>query len=211
VNEHIEMILDRPTGQKVGILLVSVIFIFGIFWFWYYSPVLEELVDIREKIDGSNGLKVQIAAEKGITKNLDSYLKEVDRLDYEFVQALSKLPDQKEIDLLLTQISDLARDAGLEIRLFKPRTEKKMDYYAEVPVELELTGTYHEMAAFFDEVGHLDRVVNLDRFEMVQPKVQPEKVSLSGSVVATTFRFLSEEERPDPNENANTKGKRRRR
>ncbi len=207
MNKHIENILERPTLHKVGILCASVAFIITVFWTSFISPVFTELSEIDKKINGADGYRIQIATQEGIAANLDSFREEVAKLDVELKKALQQLPNEKEIDDLLSQVSTLGRDAGLDIGLFKPQAEKKKDYYAEVPVEMEIAGTYHQIATFFDEVGHLDRIVNLDEFRMTEPKVGEEQVALKGSVVATTFRFLREEERPKVTDKS---GKRRR-
>ena len=85
--------------------------------------------------------------------------------------------------------------------------ERIRDFYAEVPVELKVKGTYHELASFFDEIAHLNRVVNVQDFTMDKPKMSDEGMLLDTTVVVTSFRFLDESERPD-NEK---KGKKRRR
>lgn len=205
----IENILEKSTKQKIAMLLGLEVLMLAIFYFSFLSPVVTEFAELRNLIDGTEGLRVQIATQEGIAENLDTFRTEVAKLDVELKKALQQLPNEKEIDDLLAQVSTLAREAGLEIRLFKPQAEKKKDYYAEVPVELALTGTYHQLATFFDEVGHLDRIVNLDTFSLSQPRIGEEEVLLKSSLIATTFRFLREDERPKPNTDG--KGARHRR
>ncbi len=193
-----------PAQVKIGILCGTIALIGGLFWWFMYMPVSEELVTAQEEIDT---LKLQIAEKVGIAANLDKFEDEVSRLDKELERALRELPDKKEIDQLLDRISDKARDAGLEIQLFQPQGERIQDFYAEVPVELEVSGTYHELASFFDEIAHLSRVVNVQDFTMDKPKKAPAGVMLDTRVVVTSFRFLDESERPDTDK----KGKKRRR
>ena len=77
----------------------------------------------------------------------------------------------------------------------KPSGDRKRGFYAEVPVNIEVEGTYHQVATFFDELGRMDRIVNVGEFDMQNPVVAEESIVLNTSVVATTFRFLSEAER----------------
>lgn len=210
MNAFLENLLERPTKQKIAMFVGMLSVILGGFWFMGFGPVYEELSRINNDIHGTNGLKVQIAAEEAIAENLPKFEKEVARLDIELKKALLQLPNEKEIDHLLAQVSDLGRDAGLDIRLFKPDNERKKDYYAEVPVQLEVAGTYHQIATFFDEVGHMDRIVNLAEFTLLDPRVQEEEVTLKSTVVATTFRFLDESERIELEKANNKKGGRKR-
>ena len=130
-------------------------------------------------------------------------------LNFELDKALKELPDKKEIDQLLLKVSDRAKDSGLDIKLFKPRPEEKRDFYAAVPVDIEASGSYHQVATFFDEVGHLDRIVNLDNLAISDPIVDKKNVTLKTTVTATAFRFLDESERPQVEEQKEKKRRRK--
>ncbi|MCC6220342.1 MAG: type 4a pilus biogenesis protein PilO [Deltaproteobacteria bacterium] len=200
MNSQLENILQLPIQHKILIMLASLLLIGGAFWYLFYSPVYESYAETKKKVDGENGLRYQIAQQKAIAANLDKFLVEVDRLEVELKKALTELPDKKEIDELLAKVSSVGKDSGLDIQLFKPRHEEKKDYYAEVPVELIVSGSYHQVATFFDEVGHLSRIVNLDEFHMREPELIDNAMALQANVVATTFRFLDENERPQVEE-----------
>lgn len=208
INPYIQNVLELPKPHKIGIVAGSVLLIAGFFWFVLIAPAYDELDKAQTAISGPNGLQSQISQQRGIAANLDKYRAEVESLDIELKKALTELPDKREIDVLLAQVSTLGRDSGLEVRVFKPRDEQKKDYYAEVPVEMEMYGSYHQLATFFDEVGHMDRIVNLGEFDMREPEISDEAVYLKSKVVATTFRFLDENERPDT-EDEGTDRKRR--
>ena len=209
MNESLEAIFELPGKTKLVIVVGTVVAIFAVFWFAIYSPLAEEYAALSESIDGPQGLRSRISQKEGIARNLGKFRKEVERLDGELAEALKELPDKREIDQLLSRVSDKARDAGLEIKRFRPQGEQKKDYYAEFPVELEVTGTFHQVATFFDEVGRMERIVNLGQVSMTDPVVTPEKVSLKTSVVATSFRFLEESERPAQQDEQNDKKRRR--
>jgi type IV pilus assembly protein PilO len=207
VNEKLESLYFLPSSAKWGILFGSVAVIVGGFYFLSLSPKYDELGQREEKIKKT---RMMIAEKEGIARNIGAFRKEVDRLNEELTKALKELPDKKEIPQLLAKVSDKARDTGLEIRLFKPQAEVKRDFYSEVPVEVEVSGTYHQVATFFDEVGRLERIVNLDQFQMVEPEIEDDKVLLKTAVVATSFRFLDESERPQQEEENDKKRRRRR-
>lgn len=208
MNEKIEELLELPSLHKVAIIFACVGLIAVIYWMNFYSPIADDLEKLTKKVDGRNGLAYQVAQQEAIAANLEKFSTEVARLNVELNKALAELPDKKEVGLLLQKVSDRAHDAGLEVRVFKPQSVEKKDFYAEVPVLVEVTGTYHQVATFFDEVGRLDRIVNLDNFDMKEPQVSEDVVSLTTSVVATAFRFLDEGERPNSEKG---KGKRHRR
>ena len=126
---------------------------------------------------------------------LDEYDGEVAVLDERLADAITRLPDQQEIPELLSSISTLGRDSGLDILVFRQRPEGYREFYAEVPVDMQVRGTYHQVASFFDEVGRLDRIVNVTNIEIGNPNVADDALVLEASSTVTTFRFLSEAER----------------
>lgn len=210
MNQTLENILELPLPQRLGVLAGALILVTAGFYFGFYSTSAEKLSELRDQIEGPNGLRVQIAQQRGIASHLEEFKMEVAALDVELKRALAQLPDSKEIPTLLSKISDKARDAGLDVRLFKPQAEAKQDFFARVPVQIEVDGTYHQVATFFDEVGHLDRIVNISEISLVEPNITDEAVTVKTSLVATAFRFLDESERPKENDEGGTANRRRR-
>jgi type IV pilus assembly protein PilO len=209
LNERLERIFESPAQIKLGILFGSIVALFAAFYLLYYSEVSDSIDQLSAKLEGPKGLRAQIIEKEGIARNLDLYEKEVEMLDVQLKLALRELPDKREIYLFLDSISDKARNAGLDVPLFQPQPELKRDFYAEVPVQISVRGTFHQVATFFDEVGHLERIVNIDRFQMGQPWQEKERIQLTTNLTATTFRFLDESERPKIEEKQTGKTKRR--
>ncbi|MCB0352083.1 MAG: type 4a pilus biogenesis protein PilO [Bdellovibrionales bacterium] len=195
MNDVIKGILERPTGQKVGIIVGVLVFSTYIFWQYFYKKPSEDLQSHREQIET---LESKILTEKRLARNLDKVRQQVKELDEKLAFALQELPDKREIDDLLSSISDLASDAGLEVSLFKPLPENKRDFYAEVPVSITVAGTFHQIATFFDEVGQLPRIVNIDEITIREPDVKEAAVRVRADCTATTFRYLDESERVKP-------------
>ena len=193
MNVQIEKIFELSLPKKLGIMFGSIALIGGGYWMLFYSSTITDISTVTSEVDR---MKSEIAEKQVVAANLPQFESEVERLDEELTKALTELPDKKEVDELLDKISDKARDAGLDVRLFKPQAEQKKDFYAEVPVEIEIGGTYHQVATFFDEVGHLERIVNIDQFSLEKPEETDGRIMVNASVVATSFRFLDESERP---------------
>lgn len=204
MNETLENIFEQPTSVKVGILGGALALVLVGYWLMFYGALVEQKTQLTADIDQR---RLEVAEKQGIVANLDRFTAEVDKLDIELAKALKELPDKGEIHLLLAKISDKAQDSGLDIKLFQPSPEVKRDFYAEVPVAIEVDGTFHQVATFFDEVGHLDRLVNLLDFSLIDPSAEDSQSVIKTTVVAKAFRFLDESERPKPQEE--TKGKRR--
>src|SRR5262249_41619659 len=91
--------------------------------------------------------------------------------------------------------SSLGSDSGLVIIVFRQKPEEFQDFYAQVPVEVRVKGTYHQVGSFFDKIGRLNRIVNVGDILLKEPKVTGESVLVASSFTATTYRFLDEAER----------------
>jgi type IV pilus assembly protein PilO len=95
----------------------------------------------------------------------------------------------------LSTLSNKAREAGLEILLFRPRAETFQEFYAEIPVDIVVKGGFFNAVAFFDDVSKLNRIVNIDNIDFKNPRVGGDQVTMDISNLATTYRFLDEAER----------------
>ncbi|MFN8390493.1 MAG: type 4a pilus biogenesis protein PilO [Bdellovibrionota bacterium] len=193
MNELLEKIIELPMAARGAILGVFAAVIIGLYYIMFFGPVSEQLATMDAD---TKRIKDEVALKTRIVSQLPKFLAEVERLDVELKKALAELPDNKEIAQLLEKVADKAKESGLDVHLFRPKAEQRRDFYAEVPVEIEVGGGYHQVATFFDEVSHLERIVNIDQFSMVEPKRGETGLNLKTSLVATSFRFLDESERP---------------
>jgi type IV pilus assembly protein PilO len=172
----------------VGVALLLSLF----YWNFSYSQNATVLNEKRARLDE---LETQQKTKERQIAQLEALRQQVKVLDAKLREALAQLPDQKEIPDLLSTVSSLGRESGLEILLFRQRPETMQDFYAEVPVEMSMRGTYAQLTEFFDKVGGLNRIVNVKDITMRSPVVSEGRVLLSTSCSAVTFRFLSEDER----------------
>lgn len=192
MNELLDNILERPTGQKVAILVVTIILISALYYSFLYSPRAEEVAKLSDSVEIARNEKM-VKTQK--SANLPRLRKDLLQLDAELKLAVAQLPDKKEIADLLSGISAKAQQSGLDVLLFRPRAEHFQDFYAEVPVDITVKGNFHNTVNFFDEVGHLNRLVNIDSIGFKNPTVKGDNVVLETTSVATAFRFLDDAER----------------
>jgi type IV pilus assembly protein PilO len=192
VNQLLDNILERPMNQKIAILVVIVILLTALFYSFLYSPRADEVANLMGSVEIARNEKM-VKTQK--SANLPSLRKDLLQLGAELRLAVAQLPDKKEIADLLSGISAKAQQSGLDVMLFRPRAEKLQDFYAEVPVDLTVKGNFRDTVNFFDEVGHLNRLVNIDSIGFKNPTVNGDNVVLETTSVATAFRFLDDAER----------------
>jgi type IV pilus assembly protein PilO len=168
-----------------------VLFMAGVYWFTFFDAKQKELAAANEKL---GQLQNELAESRTLAADLPRFKAELDRLNAELTEALRQLPNDKELPGLLTDITTLGKNAGLEFKAFIPQEEVDKGFYAEVPINIELIGGFHELATFFDELTRLDRIVNVTNFRVDEVNVQPNQIELRIGGVATTFRFISPEE-----------------
>jgi len=192
MKEFIDRILNRPRQQKIGILAVLIIIFLALDYSFLYFPRSGQISGLMEDIDNA---RVERDKKKKLAADLPKLQQQLHELDGRLKEAVAQLPDRKEIPDLLSSISTKAKEAGLEILLFRPRAENLQEFYAEIPVDIVVRGGFHNLVAFFDEVGRLKRLVNIQNIEIKSPRTKDEQVSVETATLATTFRFLDEAER----------------
>lgn len=192
MNELLDNVLERSGVQKVGILAITIILIGALFYSFLYSPRADELAKLSDSVEIARNEKM-VKTQK--SANLARLRKDLQLLDTELKLAVAQLPDKKEIAELLSGISAKAQQAGLDVLLFRPRPETFQDFYAEVPVDITVKGNFHNTVSFFEEVGRLNRLVNIDNIGFKNPTTAGDSVVLETTSVATAFRFLDEAER----------------
>jgi type IV pilus assembly protein PilO len=192
LNDLLDKILDRSKAQKIGILAVIVVLLAALDYSFLFEPHANEIAQLTESVEiarNERDKKHQQAA------NLPRLQKELSELDVKLKKAVAQLPNKKEMDELLRRIATKAQESGLEVLLFRPRGENYQDFYAEVPLDITVKGNFHNAISFFDGVGRLNRLINIDNIGFKNPVVAGDQVTLETTSVATAFRFLDEAER----------------
>ena len=135
-------------------------------------------------------LKEQYASKKAKAINFQLYVQQLQEIEQSFGALLKQLPNKAEMDALLTDINQAGLGRGLQFELFKPAAnERAADFYAELPINIKITGNYHDMGAFASDVAQLPRIVTLN-----DVSVNNDKGVLTMDAVAKTFRYLDEDE-----------------
>jgi type IV pilus assembly protein PilO len=192
LNAALEKILDRPKGQKLGILVGLIILLSAAFYSFVYSPQADEVAKLNESIEAARNEK---SIKQKRAANLPKLQQELGELDLRLKEAIAQLPSKKEIADLLSSVAAKAQESGLDINLFRPKPESYKDFYAEIPVDINIKGTFHNVIIFFDAIGRLTRLINIDNVGFKNPKVTGEQMVLEFTTTATTYRFLEEAER----------------
>lgn len=192
MNQLLENILERPTIQKIGILVVTVILVSALYYSFVYSPRSDEIAKLADSVEIARNEK---NAKQLKAANLVRLRRDIEQLEMQLKKAVAELPNQKQIAALLVNISAKAQQAGLDVLLFRPRAENFQEFYAEVPVDITVKGNFHNTVSFFDEVGRLNRLVNIDNIGFKNPTISGDRVILETTSVATAFRFLDDAER----------------
>ncbi len=187
----IEKFLKLPNNQKYAVMLLIFIFIGAGFFFGLYKPKMKELKELQGKLAE---LTSQIQENKRIADNLPKYKKDFEQLKRDLDSALTELPNQKEIPSLLTSITSKGKEAGLDFLLFKPKPEEPKDFYAAVPVDISVSGSYFNLAKFFVAVSNLPRIVNISDVSVSDIKNVGGRMVMKVNCLATTFRFIDKKE-----------------
>jgi type IV pilus assembly protein PilO len=188
-----EQLLDRiakaPAAVKYGGLATVVVLLFvGNFFF-----LIQPLQDRRaEQENQQRQLDRQLAEKQEIAQNLNDRRREMEILEQKLAEALTELPERKELEELLSQLNDVGRKSGLEIARVEPGGESSAGFFAKIPVKMQVTGNYHEIALFLQEVANLRRIVNVNNIKLTSPVMKNDKVVLSSEFLATTFRFVEQ-------------------
>ena len=202
MGDFLEKFAKTPPLQKMlGLLLLSGLIVV-VYYFMVYDPQRTTQKRLRAQL---GTLEQELEEKRQIARNLVKYRREVERLDQQLKESLALLPKKSEIPSLLQKISNLAEKSGLVIDLFEPLPEEVVGFYAKVPVNIDLRGSYHEIAVFFDKVAKLSRIVNIGNIKLSDPTDKSGKIVLKSSCVATTFRFV------EPKEAGGGKGKKKKR
>lgn len=201
----LDTILALDRRKKILILGGVLVLLTALYVWLLFLPSLETIQKLDKQL---SALLDQKAEKEAIVANLDAFKREYKRLEQSLMKAMAQLPDKKEIPSLLENISNLGRESGLDVALFKPGAQKAKDFYAEVPVEIKLVGTYHNLLSFFYKVANLPRIVNISDLSIDKSKDGPSPTTLDTECKATTYKFLEESERPAPAEAGKPSGAR---
>lgn len=193
MNALIERLFELPPRQRILVMVASVAAVVLLYAYFLYWP---REAQIEEQTKQVENLRHDRDRKAALVRDLEKARKEVQKLDGDLRTAVAQLPDTKEIPELLSAVSSLGIESGLEIVQFKQREEQYEEFYALVPVDISVRGTFHQAVTFFDKVGRMPRIVNVADVSIKAPqRIEGNEVLLDTSCAAITFRFLDDAER----------------
>jgi type IV pilus assembly protein PilO len=182
-----------PLGQKVGAVAAFVILLTAANWYFFVDPMQTQ---ITQKQGQLRALEDELIQKQSIANNLAQFKHEKEILERRLAQALTELPNEANIDDLIRSLAEIGTKSGLTINTIDPQAEQRQSFYASIPIVMSVTGNYHEIGVFLDSVSKLARIVNVTNIKMGAAKFTNDKIVVSASYVATTFRFLPPEAAP---------------
>jgi type IV pilus assembly protein PilO len=185
--EKLDKVLKLPKAVRFGILAGIGALICTGYYFGFYQESSLELDRLRGE---EANLQRKLSEVRLIAGNIVAFETEIDGLKIKLKKALRQLPNEKQLEVLLTDISNLGKTAGVEIRSFVRKEEIFHDFYAEVPIAIQLDGEYHDIGKFFELLSKLKRIVNMGTLKIVVAKESLDSTRLKVTGVATTFRFI---------------------
>jgi len=183
-NPFLEKIEKMRMAHRVLILVGSIVLLGGLFVWLVVVPRTSEIAKTKKEIATLNQRLNQARIR---ARNLKKFEAEQAEVSAQFREALKLLPNKREIPSLLRTITKLGTDSHLDFLLFSPKKEKTRNFYIEIPVAIKVSGTYHDVASFFDKVGRMERIVNI--LDVSMKPVKPLSTTLITTCNAVTYRF----------------------
>lgn len=180
----IEWVEARTKLQRVLIYASAIILLVGSFTYFAYLPKHKEIGRLESEY---KKLSQKLDRAKKTAKQLNFYRTKMKAAEAQFKIVMKALPEKEEIPTLLNGIAQAARDAGLDITKFQPNPEIAKEFYAEVPITINVSGNYHNVAVFFDRISNLPRIVTIGAVKLLPEK---EGLKLSTSCTAVTYKFI---------------------
>jgi type IV pilus assembly protein PilO len=176
-----------PLAGQLGVSAVIAALICGGFYYFWYSDALDQQ---RQKETRLADLQKQIRALEATANRLPEFQREVQALEARLETLKRILPPEKEMPDLMRRIQYLAAQSSLHIRRFNPAAVVTKDFYQEVPVSIDVEGTYHNMGAFLDRVSRMSRLVNMTDLKIKAQSTQTLNNTIAVTSTATTYVYL---------------------
>jgi len=202
MHPQVEKFINLPMKQKMAGLGLVLITIGAGFFFGLEKPKLTELNELQAKLDK---LRSDVSETRRLANNLPKFRAEYEGLKKDLDNALTELPNSKEIPALLTSITSAGKSSGLDFLVFRPKPEIPKEFYAEVPVDIAVSGPFFGIANFFVAVSNLPRIVNISNVAFSDIKNDKGRNVVRVNCQATTFRFLDKKEIKDPKDEKKNK------
>jgi|TARA_B110000977_G_C11048747_1_gene481540 type IV pilus assembly protein PilO len=188
-----ENIGQAPISVKLSILLLIFMAVIGTGLFYDTN---DQFIQLEQHEKKEIKLKGEFKIKANKAAKLEIFKQQLEKMQVSFGALLRQLPEKTDVESLLVDISQTGLASGLEIKKFKPDIEKKKIFYAELPIILEVSGSFHQLASFISGIAALPRIVTIHDLKL-SPITNEDNTShnkLSMSAIAKTYRYLQEDE-----------------
>lgn len=180
-----------PTPVKLVLLSFLFLLLVGLGYWFMWSPQIDEFDQAQSK---EQELRQVFVAKKNQAVKIEAYKQQMIDIEKTFGALLKQLPDKSQMDGLLTDINQAGLGRGLEFDLFKPGQETIADFYAEMPIQIKIKGSYDDVGAFASDISRLSRIVTLNDISIAPLNKDMKDGPLSLEAVAKTYRYLDASE-----------------
>ncbi len=182
-----------PFAAKVGVGAALAILVFFTYWFIFYS-------DVASKIEGAQRQKASLHEELAAQQQAEAtYFADRGELALREQRAreLNKvLPPEPQEDAFLSSVQQASNAAGIDLKGYAPQDEVPLSFYAKIPMRIDLSGRFHQIAKFAYELGKIDRIINVEDIELTEPALVGDEVILKGRCLATAFHAIKPKAAP---------------
>ncbi|MCL4478147.1 MAG: type 4a pilus biogenesis protein PilO [Deltaproteobacteria bacterium] len=185
--------LSKLTLQQkillIGVIMILVVLLDLYLWPGYFAE-RNKLAVLKAQ---EQNIQAKVLETQAITAHLNEFQDELDKLNEQLKEALTKLPNTEEIDKYLLTINTLAKTTDINVLQIQPQAEQNKGFYAEIPVSINVTGRYQDIATFLDKLTHLQRIVNVSALNLkIKGQSSIGKTILNASFITTVFRFVEQ-------------------
>ncbi len=193
MNTLVDRLAERSRTQRALMGVGGLLAVAAVMWQFVVSPCVNEYHSLNATVLNNDR---EILVEQKVASRLDRAKVSLSEVETRRRDVRSQLAEKSQVDDLLRDISASAQDAGLDLKLFQRKEERVGRFYAEIPVAVSVSGSFHDIVKFFDTVNHLPGLVTVDRVSFSSPKEVEDRTIAYVDLVVTAHRLLTEQERP---------------
>ena len=181
---------EKPWYYALAVgLITSLVLCFAIHWF-VFKPMNEQIAAKKTELEGLNQ---EIAKGRAAERKLSQFREEVKRLELELSKLLQILPSKRNTEELIKRIETLTRQGDFTLLKFAPGEFVQKEFYAEWPIDIQIQGTYHNLALFFDRMSRFSRIINVEDLKINHLDAVAGK-SIAAQFIAKTFIYTGDQE-----------------
>lgn len=185
-----------PKWQRWAAVGGVLALIFGVYFYFFYMEGVTQISSLSADL---KTVETNLEKTRQLAKKLPELKEKIANLEKDLLEARKELPGEKEIPSFLKTISEEGKKSGLDFLLFQPEQEVVLDFYARVPVRIEVQGSFHEVMTFFDRVRRLPRIVDVENINIQVQRGLKGAFTLKTLCFATTYKFIEgAEKQPAP-------------